>query len=188
MKTLIRITMGIVFAVILASSFSCSHPGKLWHYCYNRKLWRSFEDNAHITSETLTSLLEKNGNFFYFDHDCGASVVWSYTDEIIEIYNFKHGELVSYREGFTTTGKLLNLDKETIKELVTEMEDSPYIEGAEDKLRDILCFKIKLNTGIVDESVWIGTGDFLTKKYKHEVLNKLVEDINTYKIWCYVCF
>lgn len=180
--------MGIVFAIILASSFSCSHPGKLWHYCYNRKLWRSFEDNAHITSETLTSLLEKNGNVFYLRHDSGASVVWSYTDEIIEIYNFKYGNLVSYREGFTTTGKLLNLDKETIKELVTEMEDSPYIEGAEDKLRDILWFEIKLNTGIVDESVWIGTGDFLTKKYKHEVLNKLVEDINTYKIWCYVCF
>lgn len=192
MKVLIRLTMGIMFAVIVASCFSCSRHGwlhRVYYYnIYHRKAGRSVDDNMDITRETYTSLLEKNGNVFYFKHEYGASVVWSYTDEKIVIYNFLRGNLVSYREGFTTTGEFLDLDKETIKELITEIEDSPYIEGAEDKLRDFFYFKIKLNTGVDERCVWIATGEFLTKKYKLEVLNKIVEDINTYRIWCYVCF
>lgn len=185
MKTLIRITMGIMFAVIVASCFSCSPRLRIWRNVYFRKIMNACKDNLELTEKTYLSLVEKNGNAFYFEHCAGMSVVWSYTDEKIEIYDLKYGEIISYREGFTSTGKFLNLDKETIKEIETEIGGS---QDNDNVVTDKFSFLIKLNTGVEEHHVFLSEmGEFLTKEYKFEVLNKIVEDINTYRIWCFIC-
>jgi len=161
MKSTIRIAL----AIIVTFCISCS------------TMKHNIQKNNTQTDKIIKSLLDKNGNVFYLNSTYViSSTVWTYTDDNIEIYRLTKGNVVE-QSTFPDKG-LSNYKVPTFKELDIETKECGYeLDG------DGFGFRIKRSSELEQQDLPISIECFTKQKYKSEFLNKIVKDINTYKLW-----
>jgi len=161
MKSIIKITL----VVIVTLCISCS------------TMKHNIQKNNTQTDRIIESLLDKNGNVFYLNSTYViSSTVWTYKEGHIEVYRLTKGKRVE-QSTFPEKG-LSNYEIPTFKELDIEIKECGYeLDG------DGFGFRIKTGLEIERQDLPISIECFTKLKYKSEFLNKVVEDINTYKMW-----
>jgi len=161
MKSTIRITL----ASIIIFCISCS------------SMKHDIQKNHKQTNKIIQSLLDKNGNVFYLNSTYVIySTIWTYTDDNIEIYRTTKSNIVE-RLTFPDKG-VSNYKVPDFKELDRETQECGYeLDG------DGFGFEIKKDSKIEQQDLPINIECFTKQKYKSEFLNKIVNDINTYKLW-----
>lgn len=138
---------------------------------------QNISKNNKYTDKLISSLLDRNGNVFYLTSTYATfSTVWTYEKGNIEIYRLANGRTTEQQ---TITDKGLSMyEIPTLKELEIETKECGYeLDG------DGFGYKIKRGSEIVQQDLPIGIECFTKLKYKSEFLNKVVEDINTHKMW-----
>lgn len=156
-------TMRIVLTIIVTFFMSCS---TMKHY---------IQKNSKLTDETISSLLEKNGNVFYLRSTyVTISTVWTYSKDRLEIYKLAKGK-ISLQQEYTTTS--IDNINQISKEELFELDQCMELDG------DGFGYRIKRDSEIEQQDLPISIECFTKRKYKSDFLNKVVEDINTYKMW-----
>jgi len=158
-----KATIRIILAVIVVFCKSCSITK------------HSIHKNNKFTDKTISSLLEKNGNVFWLTSTYATfSTVWTYNKYKIEIYKLANGK-ISLQQEYSTTN-IDNINQISKKELF-DLDQCMELDG------DGFCYRIKRDSEIEKQDLPIGIECFTKQKYKSEFLNKIVEDIKTYKLW-----
>ena len=159
MKSIIRIALTIIVAFFM----SCS------------TMKHNIQNNSKFTDKTIFSLLEKNGNVFYLNSTYATfSTVWTYSKDKIEIYKLANGKISLQQEYSATSIDNIN---QISKEELFELDQCMELDG------DGFGYRIKRGSEIEKQDLPIGIECFTKLKYKSEFLNKVVEDINTHKMW-----
>jgi hypothetical protein len=159
MKATIRITLAVI--VILCT------------YCSTMK--QNIHENNKFTDKITSSLLEKNGNVFYLTSTYATfSTVWTYHKDKLEIYKLANGKISLRKECSTTCIDNIN---QISKEELFELDQCMELDG------DGFGYRIKRGSEMEQQDLPIGIECFTKLKYKSEFLNKVVEDINTHKMW-----
>ncbi|MEC5395408.1 hypothetical protein [Bergeyella sp. RCAD1439] len=158
-----KATIKIIMAVIVMFCISCSTMK------YN------IQKNNKQIDKIISSLLEKNGNVFYLTSTYATfSTVWTYHKGRLEIYKLVNGKIILQQEYFTTSIDNIN---QISKEELFELDQCIELDG------DGFGYRIKKGSGIEQQDLPIGIECFIKLKYKSEFLNKVIKDINTYKMW-----
>lgn len=158
-----KATIRIILAVIVIFCTSCS------------TMKQSIQKNNKFTDKTISSLLEKNGNVFYLTSTYATfSTVWTYHKDKLEIYKLAYGKISLQQEYSTTSIDNIN---QISKEELFELDQCMELDG------DGFGYRIKRGSEIEKQDLPIGIECFTKLKYKSEFLNKVVEDINTHKMW-----
>lgn len=135
----------------------------------------NIDKNHKKTLNKVNLLLKENGNAFYIKSTYSSmSTVWTYREDKIYIYKLKNSRLL-YQQEYTTQNisvLLCNLKCET-----EEPDNCFMLDG------DMFGYRIKQNLEIEKQDFAIDIKCFTTSKYKTKFLTKIIEDINTYKIW-----
>lgn len=133
--------------------------------------------NNRSMDKLISSLLDKNGNAFYLTSSyANFSTVWSYGEHDIEVYRLASGKPFEHQT-FPDTG-FSKYEIPTRKELDIEIQDCGYeLDG------DGFGFRLKGGSEIKQQDLPISIECFTKLKYESEFLNKIVEDINNYKMW-----
>lgn len=119
--------------------------------------------------------MEKNGNVFYLNSTYATfSTVWTYNKDKIEIYKLANGKISLQQEYPTTSIDNIN---QISKEELFELDQCMELDG------DGFGYRIKRGSEIEQQDLPIGIECFTKLKYKSKFLNKVVEDINTHKMW-----
>jgi hypothetical protein len=160
-----KATIRIILAVIAVFCTSCS------------TMKQSIQKNNKFTDKTISSLLEKNGNVFYLNSTyIISSTVWTYNKGNIEIYKLSKGKVIEHLT-FPDKG-VSNYKIPVFEELQLEIKECGYeLDG------DGFGYRIKRGSEIHKQDLPIDIKCFTKLKYKSEFSNKIVEDINTYKMW-----
>lgn len=137
----------------------------------------SIQKNRKYTEKIVSSLYEENGNVFYLQSSYSTfSTVWTYGKTQIEVYKISKGKIYN-REKYNGTNQTLKLVP-TFNEIHIELKECGYeLDG------DIFGFKIINGSEVEQQDLPISIDCFTKLKYKSEFLNKIVKDINTYKLW-----
>ena len=151
-----------VLILIIASFASCS-------------IMHNIERNHDFTKKLLNKLYRKNGNAFYLN-SCyfTSSRVWTYYEGRIDIYmlyNGKTGWRKTYEDGgiMQYVNSSLNLSNDLYGRCPLTLDG------------DMFGYIIDIDNEIHEYSLDI---DCLKQgKYESGFLNKLVNDINKYKMW-----
>lgn len=132
--------------------------------------------NQKNTLNKVNSIFEKNGNVFYLTSTYSTiSTVWTYKEGKILIYKLVNGKLKSQEEyvnndtsitPFNPKIEILELDK--FIELDGDMFGYKIMRGSQADIQDL---SINIERFTQDS------------RYQSEFLNKVTEDINTYKMW-----
>lgn len=130
--------------------------------------------NHKKTVVQMETLFSNNGNSFSLNStNSNLSTVWTYTDGSIFIYRLVKGKLVK-QETYSS--------KEATK-FKYDFKDELMQSGCIELDGDGFSFKGKNDTEIETQNLPINIKCFTQKKYQSHFLNKIVEDINTYKLW-----
>lgn len=158
MKHIFKITM-IGFVTMFAS-------------CSTMK--QNISNNQKRTSEQIETLFLINGNAFCISSSFSTlSTVWSYSNGNIFIYRLSKGKIVKEETYLSQNPIELKYDfkEELIKSGCIELDGDGF------------SVRLKKNSEIESQDLPINIKCFTQKKYKSDFLNKIVEDINTYKMW-----
>lgn len=163
MKQILK--LGLLLPVVILTFVSCS------------TMKQSITKNNKSTDNLVLSLLEENGNAFYLSSTYATfSTVWTYKRNRIEVYKLVKGKIsdkMSYQSGGFSNYEIPNN-----KELENETRECGYeLDG------DIFGFKIKNELEVNQQDLPISIECLKKLKYNSEFLNKVVDDINTYKMW-----
>lgn len=136
---------------------------------------RSIRKNSKFTDQIISSLLEKNGNVFYLNSTYVTfSTVWTYGKNKLNVYKLANGK-ISLQQEYATTG-IDNINQISREELF-ELNQCMELDG------DGFGYRIKRGSETEKQDLPIGIECFTKLKYKSEFLNKVIEDINTHKMW-----
>lgn len=137
----------------------------------------NIQKNNKFTDKTISSLLEKNGNVFYLTSTYATfSTVWTYSKDKLEVYKLAKGKV--YEQVNYPDSGIFDYQIPSFKELHSEFQECGYeLDG------DSFGYRIKRGSEIEQQDLPIGIECFTKLKYKFEFLNKVVEDINTHKMW-----
>jgi len=120
-----------------------------------------------------SSLLRKNGNVFYIKSSYATySTVWTYIDGKIKIYRLVNGK-VSMQNEFP--------DKRISDYKIPVIPDKE-VKNCYELDGDILGFKINENDQLLQKDFPVNIQCFTNEKFSSLFLNKLVEDISSYKL------
>lgn len=133
--------------------------------------------NNKFTDKTISSFFKKNGNVFYLNSTyIMSSTVWTYSNGNIDIYKLSKGKVIEHLK-FIDKG-IANYVVPVDSELHWEFKECGYeLDG------DGFGYQIKKSSGIEQQDLPIDIKCFTKLKFKSAFLNKIVEDINTYKMW-----
>jgi hypothetical protein len=139
---------------------------------------QSIVKNKRLTEKKATFLLNSNGNVFYLYSTYSTfSTVWSYRNDTIEIYRLAKGKLIN-KEEYKNAG-ITSFKKPSIKDLDSDINKCGIVLDG-----DIFGFEFNKNTPPnLYNQITTDLECFKTQKYQSQFLNKLVEDVNTYKLW-----
>lgn len=158
-----KATIRIALAAIIIFCMSCS------------TMRQNIQKNSKFIDKIISSLLEKNGNVFYLNSTYVTfSTVWTYSKDELEVYKLVNGK-ISLQQEYSTTG-IDNINQISREELF-ELDQCMELDG------DGFGYRIKRGSEIEKQDLPIGIECFTKLKYKSEFLNKVVEDINTHKMW-----
>ncbi len=158
-----KLTIRIALTIIVTLCISCS------------TMKHNIQKNNTQTDKIIEYLLDKNGNVFYLNSTfVPFSTVWTYSKDKLEIYKLVNGKIISQQEYFTTSIDNIN---QISKEELFELDQCMELDG------DGFGYRIKRGSEIEQQDLPIGIDCFTKLKYKSEFLNKVVEDINTHKMW-----
>jgi len=136
---------------------------------------RNIQKNHKFTDKITSTILNKNGNVFYLNSTYATfSTVWTYSNNKLEIYKLANGR-VSFEQKYSTIS--INMINKISKEELFELDQCMELDG------DGFGYRIKRDLEIEKQDLPIGIECFTKQKYKSDFLNKIVEDINTYKMW-----
>ncbi len=162
MKATIRITL----AVIVIFCTSCS------------TMKQNIHKNNKFTDKTISSLLEKNGNVFYITSTYSTgSVVWTYNENGIEIYKLVKGKVI--RKEVFPVKETWQFNVFAFRDIETELYQKCGLELD----GDLFGFSLYVDNTMHKEDFAVDISCLKTETYKSEFLNKVVEDINTYKMY-----
>lgn len=134
---------------------------------------QSITKNQKNTNKNITNLLKNNDNVFYLYSTYSTfSTVWTYRNDSIEIYRLAKGKLTS-KEIYKNKG-IKSFQIPSIKDLNSDIDICGLVLDG-----DIIGFHFDKNHNQITTDIKC----FKTQKYQSDFLNKLVEDINTYKMW-----
>jgi len=139
---------------------------------------QSIVKNQKFTEKNASNLLNNNGNVFYLYSTYSTfSTIWTYRNDSIEIYRLSKGKLKN-KEIYKNTG-ISSFTIPSIKDLDSDNNKCGLVLDG-----DILGFEFNKNTPQkLHSQITTDLECFKTQKYKSDFLNKLVEDVNTYKMW-----
>lgn len=162
MKRISRIFLLYVSVLLIVSCSTMKH---------------NISKNNKYTERVINSLLKSNESVFYLNSTYSTfSVVWFYKEDSIEIHRLANGKTIE-KLSFPNNG-VLKYDVPTLKDLNKEIEECGYeLDG------DGFGFRTKKGTEIEKQDLPINIECFVKGKYKSDFLNKIVEDIITYKMW-----
>ena len=140
-------------------------------------MMQNISKNDKSTDRLTSSLLDKNGNVFYLISTYSTiSTVWTYRKSSIDIYKLVNGK-ISRQSTFPDIG-FSQYEIPNLKELDIEIKECGYeLDG------DVFGFRIKRVSEIEQQDLPINIKCFTKLKYKSAFLNKVVGDINIYKMW-----
>jgi hypothetical protein len=135
------------------------------------------QKNKKFTDKTISVLLEKNGNVFYLaSTNATFSTVWTYSDDTLEIFELAKGKV--FEQASYPDSGIFKYQIPSFKELHSEFKECGYeLDG------DVFGYRIKRDAKLEQQDLPIGIECFTKLKYKSELLNKVIKDINTYKMW-----
>lgn len=138
----------------------------------------SIMKNQKYTNKYIINLLNNNDNVFYLYSTYSTfSTVWTYRNDSIEIYRLAKGKLKN-KEMYKNAG-IKSFQMPSIKDLNIDIDKCGLVLDG-----DILGFEFDKNNPEKSHSqITTDMECFKTQKYKSDFLNKLIEDINTYKMW-----
>lgn len=135
----------------------------------------NIQKNNKFTEKLISALLVQNGNVFYLTSTYATfSTVWTYSSDKIEIYKLVNGRIRFQQEYPTTSIDNIN---QISKEELFELDQCMELDG------DNFGYRIKRGSEIEQQDLPISIECFTKLKYKSEFLNKIVEDINAFKMW-----
>lgn len=135
---------------------------------------QNINKNHKKTLAQMETLFSNNGNSFSLNStNLVLSTVWTYTNESIFIYRLVKGKLVK-QETYSL--------KESTK-FKYDFKDELMQSGCIELDGDEFSFKGKNDIEIETQNLPINIKCFTQKQYQSQFLNKIVEDINTYKLW-----
>jgi hypothetical protein len=158
-----KYTFKIMTICILTILISCS------------TMKQNISKNQKKTLEEIGSLFEMNGNAFYLNSTYSTfSIVWTYKEGKIIVYKLMNGKLKRQEEYDTKDASIVLFNS---KKEIFELDKCMELDG------DMFGYKIENGSEIDKQDLAINMKCFTKRKYQSEFLNKVVEDINTYKIW-----
>ena len=131
--------------------------------------------NNKLTDKTIFNLNKEYGNVFYVRSTYATfSTVWSYVDNSIKIYKLANGRLIDQQQ-YPTNGiedfKIMTNDE------LLELNQCMELDG------DIFGYSILKGEQIDQRDFPVGIECFTKINFKSNFLKKIVDDINTFKIW-----
>ena len=128
-----------------------------------------------INNKLVNRLIESNGNAFYINSTyIIISYIWAYDEDNVVIYKLRKGKVIDTKT-FTTSGK-----SEWIKTPPTdnffELDNCMELDG------DMFGYWIKDGENIKQKDYPVNLECFRNGTYKSDFINKIVSDINEYKI------
>lgn len=134
--------------------------------------------NQTLTQKQVNYYHQKNGNVFYLSSTYATfSVVWTYYTDRIEIYILQKGKVIQ---------KQVFPEKEWIKYAEVALEDIEeelYQRCPLELDGDNFGFRIVIDGKTYNEDYGVDVNCLKTGKYKSNFLNKITNDIKTYKMW-----
>lgn len=159
MKAMMRIAL----AAIVLFCMSC--------YTMNQGIHK----NTKFTDKMLSSLLKKNGNVFYLKStNATFSTVWTYHNGKLVVYNLAKGK-ISQQQEYSSVG-MDSMDQVSGEELL-EVSRCMELDG------DIFGYRINRGSQVDTQDLPIGIACFTKLNYNSVFLNRVVADINAYRLW-----
>lgn len=150
--------IGIIFFIMLSA---CSITSKMHRKTINNKL--------------VNRLIESNGNAFFINSThIIISYIWTYDEDNVVIYKLKKGKLIDTTT-FTTIG-ISEWIKNPPTDNFFELDSCMELDG------DMFGYWIKDGENIKQKDYPINLECFRNSTYKSDFINKIVNDINEYKI------
>ena len=130
--------------------------------------------NKKFTQKQVNILLKKNGNVFYLESSYATfSIVWTYSKNGIEIYRLAKGKIFK---------KEIFPEKEWFQD-ATIAVDEIYKNCLVVLDGDRFGFKLNIDGNIHEDSYTTNIDCMKQQTFKSDFLNKIVNDIKTYKMW-----
>ena len=150
--------IGVAFFIMLSS---CSITSKMHNKTINNKL--------------VNRLIESNGNVFYINSTyIIISYVWTYDKDNVVIYKLKKGKVIDTKM-FTAIGVSVWIKTPPTDDYF-ELDSCMELDG------DMFGYWIKDGENIKHKDYPINLECFRNGTYKSDFINKIVRDINEYKI------
>ena len=134
--------------------------------------------NTKFTKKQVSYLLRKNGNSFYlYSSYATFSVVWTYNKDGIEIYRLSKGRV--FRKDIFPEKAWIQDAEISVEEMNKEIYKKCFVvlDG------EVFGFSINIDGKIHEDSYATGIDCMKQQTYSSEFLNKIVNDIKTFKMW-----
>lgn len=160
-----------MYAVIATAFISCTSMYRI-------------KRGDRLTNKMMNSLSEKNGNAFCFTSQyVNGSVVWTYYNGKIKVYDIKRGRIDSSREYSSSCPHINQMSgNEGIEILPCIGMNGAYKYVGSYKIA-CLTYRMKRGDEVVTNTFPLVVDSFTEHKFESEFLNKIAEDINKYDIW-----
>lgn len=134
--------------------------------------------NRYLTNKEVELLFQKNGNAFYLSSTYSYfSFVWSYNEDSVEIFRLRKG-IIKQKQVFK--------EKENIQYAGFSLEDIEtelYQKCALELDGDEFGYIIDYNGKRFKADFAVNINCLKQQKYNSVFLNKIINDINYYKMW-----
>lgn len=132
--------------------------------------------NDAFTNKFVSEILRDNNNVFYMITEySNASVVWTYRNDVIQIFKLINGEVNNERKY-----EILNGNEWIIQyskgDFTNQVFDCAELDG------DLIKIKIKSDGNIEKHSFPVNLECFVQREYESEFLSRLTMDMKKYKI------